>query len=356
MFVNKVKSRFLLVLFGISFLLMCVGEAKACWCRTVSTCEAVNSSKAAFVGTVLQILPVGAERNAWPMQNVIFQVDEPFFGVTSKQITINTGSADGNDCSRFPFRVGTSYVVFARGTEGNELYAGRCGGTKNLDDADKSLAYLRSLRAETNNGIIFGDAHGVEHDTLLNIFRGAFLSGVRLRLKGDGIERFVVTDESGGYSFGGLKPGKYSLEAALPSYYGFKYPEDSVNREIELNGRGCSHEDFFADVKNSIEGRVTDTYGKPLKSVEVSLIPATQRNDDVEENSYSAFTDSDGRYVINYIFPRDYFLGINIEMDSDNEPREGRLFYPNAANEAAATRIEFRLGTNLTNFDLVLDK
>ncbi len=157
------------------------------------------------------------------------------------------------------------------------------------------------------------------------------------------------------------------MQVFLPSYYGFRYEERGSVREINLNGRGCSEQYFSAEVENSIEGKVADSNGEPLKGIEIYLVPATKREDDNYEN-YSTWTDEQGRFSINYIFPRDYYLGINIvEPDEDEECGEEeeceeeesepapRLYYPNTDDKAKAKRISFGLGQKYTGYNLVLE-
>lgn len=370
------KNRLVLILIGTIFVLAGTETVLGCWCRHVTDCEATNRAEAAFVGTVIEIKTVESKKAYYGSPKTIrFQVDEPFFGVQTRQITIQTGSEEGSDCSYFPFQVGERYIVFAAKVEDNILYAGLCGGTKVFPKAKKTLEYLRSLPDSTNNGRIYGSVHGVRFNNGAGLFEGTYLNGIRLSLEGNGLNETIFTGgkyrdlEFGDFSIDNLKAGKYRLQVFLPSYYGFKY-DDGFVREINLNGRGCSHQYFSADVENSIEGTVTDQNGNPLKEVEVSLVPATKREDDTADDTYSVSTDSQGRFSINYVFPRDYYLGINIIEPDDDEETCGKdeeceeegsqsmagLYYPNTSDKAKAKCISFGLGQKYNGYDLVLEK
>ncbi len=196
------KNRLVLILIGAIFVLAGTETVLGCWCRHVTDCEATNRSETAFVGTVLEIKPVDVREEGvysfGTREAIRFQVDEPFFGVRTRQITIQTGSEEGWNCDYFPFRVGESYVVFASKDKDNDLYSGLCGGTKPFIKAEKTLEHLRSLPEGTENGRIFGTVHGVRFDKKAGLFEGTYLNGVRLNLTGNGVDETIFT--GGGYA------------------------------------------------------------------------------------------------------------------------------------------------------------
>ncbi len=354
------KYRFSLFLFS-AILMISLGSfyhVSACWCRSVTSCEATNRADAIFVGKVLKIETLeNSESNAdsMPAKKIFFQIKENLLGKKSKFLEINTGGYI-NDCSGFPFAKNETYLVYAGKTaDSNALNVGYCGGTKKIAEADKDLGFLRKLQSGNKNGKIFGDVFGTIFNSKLNRYDDTYLVGIPLLLKGNGITKTLITNEFGNYEFSNLKAGTYYLQAFLPDYYDFdEYEREELTSEIKLNGYGCSNKDFFPDVKNTLTGMVRDSDGKPLDNIEVSLIPETKFDEEDTDNVYKTETDENGIFIFERLFPRRYVLGINIEEkdDESKDKKERRIFYPNTSNLSEATVIEFGLGQTLSGYNL----
>lgn len=349
------KNKLSIFIFAL-FLMLSFGSVEqvlACWCRSQPICVLANNASAIFTGKVLKItnnenLPDG-EISFSPKQTILFQIKENFSGEKYPEtIEIQTGGEW--DCDYFSFKQDSEYLVFAYKTE-QGFHTGLCGGTKWISKAGEDIEYLRKLPNGNENGKIMGSVYGVEFDKTLNRYVGTFSPNSSFMLSGNGINKTILADNSGFFEISNLKAGNYRLQAFMPSYYDFfEDGKDESVREIKLNGRGCSSESFFPKIKNTLEGKVTDKKGKPLKDIEVNLVPKDKFGEDDSEYEYSAWTDINGNFIFTDIFPRRYNLGINIEEDDEDEIK---IYHPNTQKSSKATIIEFGLSETLKGYNLI---
>jgi protocatechuate 3,4-dioxygenase beta subunit len=103
-------------------------------------------------------------------------------------------------------------------------------------------------------------------------------------------------------------PSRFTLEA--PGYYG----QQSVE---PLSPRGHNGPlEFTLHRAASITGRVTDTGGRPVRGIKLSLVPAPKGRAGrkaAKEDEYpleDAWTDAEGRFVINADSPGDYLINV----------------------------------------------
>ena len=127
--------------------------------------------------------------------------------------------------------------------------APECSGTRPINSNDAGLnadlVYLRQLKAGSATPSVRGR---VTEDSTFGIFDSdpiPGLHGVKVTVKGDGLNRSTVTDEEGYYSFGGTPPGLYSVRD--PSLRG--YTSAWQEREVEVPSVGCGAANF--DMKGS---------------------------------------------------------------------------------------------------------
>ncbi len=353
------KNKILLFIFSLA-LTISLGSferVSACWCRSITSCEATNKASSVFVGKVLKIIPdenVDSDVRSYKT-TILFQVKETFPGKNNKTIEIRTGSDFGpGDCNYFSFKKDEIYIVYAyEDEETGKLRVSECGGTKLLAKANDDLKYLRNTSGENHNGKILGSVFGYNFDPQLKRYDDATLAGIPLLLTGNGINKTILTNDFGDYEISGLKAGKYNLQVYLPEIYELlsNGRDDSV-REIDLNGKGCAKESFFPEIKNILEGTVKDNEGKPMKNIEVSLIPEIKKDENDTDNNYTEFTGDNGKFMFRNIFPRRYVLGINIEDDEDTP----KVYYPNTLTAIDAVKIDFGLGKKLSGYDLIWNR
>ena len=133
-------------------------------------------------------------------------------GKEVKELVVYTGHG-GGDCSE-PFLVGVSYLVYARTIDGRLKAGGMpaaiAGGT---------LRELRAIVKGERVDDLFGTIGiGSEYGRMEDRIKSKPLGNVVVRAVGHHGARFsATTDEYGAYAFAKLPPGKYQIEADLPS-------------------------------------------------------------------------------------------------------------------------------------------
>lgn len=132
----------------------------------------------------------------------------------AKELTVYTGHG-GGDCSE-PFLVGVSYLVYARTIDGR-LKAWT--GTMPAAVAGGTLRELRAIARGERTDDLFGTIGiGSEYARMEDRIKSKPLVNVVVRAVGHHGARFsATTDEHGAYAFASLPPGKYRIEADLPS-------------------------------------------------------------------------------------------------------------------------------------------
>jgi len=133
-------SRRLLVLVALLGTAWCapLSRAHACSCAPLTPNEALEHSTSAFEGRVLAI----SERIAQPLphREVTLAVVRAWKGVQSVERMIVETAADGAACG-YDFAPDTSYLVFARATDGAP-WVSLCSGTKPMAEATDDVHAL----------------------------------------------------------------------------------------------------------------------------------------------------------------------------------------------------------------------
>ena len=140
-------KRILLLLVAVACFTISSDQVFACTCSdyNVPICARYWQSDAVFVGQLRDITPPPEPRppQAMPLAILHFIVEQPFRGVTTPTVDVQTFS--GTSCD-IPFRKGERYLVYgARGADSNELFTGMCMGTDSVENSEDELNYIRSV-------------------------------------------------------------------------------------------------------------------------------------------------------------------------------------------------------------------
>lgn len=143
------------------------------------------------------------------------------------------------------------YANFDRRTKTWEVR--RCGRTRMVRYAQDDLYYLDGLPASLNKTRIAGEVTRYETDEENPQGTAQRLSGVRIRIKGEGKEYEVVTDEHGIYELKDVPAGKYEIKPDMPAglvlmlvmHYGPFDRSKAQSLNIELKEGGCSGASFI---------------------------------------------------------------------------------------------------------------
>ncbi len=128
------------------------------------------------------------------------------------------------------------------------------------------------------------------------------VAGARVELRSatnHGLWREAATDAEGRYSVGPLEPGIWRFAIQAPRY------QDREDLRYTLT-RSTGPMDFTVLRVPTVEGRVTDTTGRPLPGLRVQL-----ENFDTFESQAS--TDAEGRFVLDAPAPGDYHVALTEE-------------------------------------------
>lgn len=301
------KKNLKLMLFVLSALLFCgFQQATACSCkRGANPCGFFRASGGiAFIGTVTNVVDAN-EKYGKPIKGkarkITIKVDEIFKGSLPEEITT---SDDGYKCDNYPFKLGKTYLIYAKGvlenTE-NIVPIGLCSGTTPIENAQDSIIFLRQLKSGISPSILYGKLQKpVDYEKrlfeplpqtkivltkLYAIENGQY----KTPKKKDRIIK-TLTNENGDYKFENLPSGQYKLSAELPN--DLWMPE---SREFFTGGTpSCDAYPLYAYTNGKISGRVVSAEGIPVGFLKLRYSP-TEKN--APSYYYEAQTDKDGNYT-----------------------------------------------------------
>src|SRR5262249_43879228 len=349
-------------------------ESTACSCKTPPACEAFNLTKAVFIGRAIYASQkredvYGGKSYVAYFGEVVFEVIEPFSGVTSRHVS--AWASGGGMCWDMSFYPGETYLVYAQEREDKKLWAGGCGRTRTLSpisidssdnpsyqqyrrdlqkEYDDELEFLRNVSRKTLSGSrIYGEARSSQR-TLGKNDKGAGipLAGVTIKIKSERQSLEVETGRDGKFNIEGLEPGDYQVTALSPEGYA-SGDSRKLEQEFSLRDCGCGRATFSFDPSSEVYGRVLDAEGKPVAGVEMNLTAEEWQDDDIKDGVIKSFrtlhgeTDKEGRYKIGRVDPGRYLLGVNITIPTPQSPYP-RVFYPDVSDIKLAEIITIEPG------------
>ncbi len=245
-------------------------SAEGCSCAgPPQVCYAYGEAAAVFVGRLIQTIrpqpiqlppsqpnsgdlnPTRANRvrangpeiridDSLMVNRIRFAVEEVFAGEDESEIEVQThnqSSACGRD-----FKQGERYLVYAeRMKTGGPLVTTICDRTQLASQAEKDLAFLRSLPSKGRGGKLDVSLSQLNPDPQPLVP----LPGVRILVTNETHSVEALTSASGRTHFDALPAGRYRVTAVLPEPLEEAYP----SREIQVNDGGCSSYSFFAKQK-----------------------------------------------------------------------------------------------------------
>lgn len=302
-------------------------------------CQAVGQSELVFLGTVTE---VSAQPGSFRMN-----ADRLFKGALNKTVELfDDGMCDGPN-----LEVGKQYLMYTSRMPGSGAIPARgCTRSRRVEDADEDIAFLKEYSAGKVTTHIDGTVRfrpDEPDDSKLGEAGRTPMKDVQVTLAGSGRTYRAVTNSIGGYSFSGIPPGEYNIDAELP---GFRL---NWAPDVILAAKGCMAADMLMKVDRRVTGTIRDDNGAAVSG---ALVEMTSTNDNLKRWQQPVLldeSDENGRYVIDGIPPGEYYLGVNIASTPTKDHPYPSTYYPRTSDKRLAMRISI-VGASVQAFDLRL--
>jgi hypothetical protein len=322
--------------------------AFACVCGSSDPPVEFSRAKAVFIGEMLggtekfSLKDDGDMPRSIEAGSVRFTVEEVFKGNVINETTIEIASMDGTSCGPYGLTRGERYLVYAYGDEKNDaiLYTGVCTRTKRTSSpfANQDLDFLRNLPPAGTGGNLRGR---ISAD--LKVGGVTWLADVKVDIKNADNEVVTVrTDKEGKFEVRKLKPGKYTVEPEFPANYLPSYK----SAEVTIEDRGTADVGFGAVLDTRVAGRVVDRDGQGFNSAFLQFEGGGKKS------IYGHSLGGDGAFEVVGAPPGEYLL--YIEMQSEDDKRNRKYYYPGTFKLDEATTIKVGLDARIEELEFVL--
>jgi hypothetical protein len=292
--------------------------------------------------------------NPFAPRRVLLRVTEPFLGVNTAEVEVDTG-AGGGDCG-YRFREGREYLVYAhRSGPTGRLQVSICSRTAALESAAEDVAYLRQAvrPGAAGPGRISGLIERVDRNLATGQERRRPAAGLPVILDRDRVPSRATTDAQGRFAIDGLAAGRYDVRLDVPEgQHGRVAPNP-----VELrDSRGCAEVSGSVSYDGRVRGRVVDASGRGVPGLTIELTVPAGLDDSSGPERIRALTGQDGRYELRQIPPGRYIVGINTQRAADAPVPFPRIFHPGVEALDGATRVALTGGQQTEIGDLVLPR
>ena len=351
-------KRLLLIVTSLALIPFIAEDVRCCTCLEydVPVCAAYWRADAVFVGQLVDITPVEkTSENQMPTQMLHFIVEQPFRGVASGRVDVET--LHGTSCD-MRFGKGERYLIYASRGQDNQLFAGPCSRTENLKYVGDDLNFIRSLTHQGAQESIFGRLVRNKYEPL---------PGLKVTVQSGEMTLEATTDAKGNFLVSMPGPGNYTVRAFIPFAAAvMAYREDEQGKidstdalttfeyDVQLAKSQCNYrqiDTFKIDLHATAEvsGSVLTASGRPVSAGYVHLVNAADQND----SEFKKLEDN-GSFKFEGVAVGEYYLVLNPrnEAPNENDAPYPRTYYPNAAEASAATKIVVTEGVKLENLTL----
>jgi len=355
--VMKFLRLLILISIATGLLAFPISDVNACSCREdpIPPCEEYWRAEAVFAGKAIKqstfYVEEGEGNSKYRFQQVLvrFSVEQAFKGISGEEVDIETGMG-GGDCG-YHFKDGERYVVYAfrSGRDKSHLYTGICNRIKLAAEAEEDFAYFRAIPEPGTGGVVFGRVR--KWTMPLSDYsrtQETYLDNIKIMIEGNGRRFETTTNKEGNYQVSGLAPGQYKVKADISESLSL-YSQLTV----DVVDRGCVARDFYVQANGQISGRVFDEKGNPLPNIKVDIISAEGARD-VSSTGKWRFTDSEGRYKIDWIPPGAYHLGVGLVGANGNLCPYPRLYMPDFRDAKDARVVNLKEGQKVEDQNISL--
>jgi hypothetical protein len=354
------------------FLLFAQTVSYACSCLNTPTVASEFASS-----EVVMVVRADAFISRGSMMGVNMVVEKVYKGTIKLEEKLFFAQGGGGDC-RYNFakaNIGKQFLVYSNIPKNGVWGASICGRDQWVETAVDDLRYLNNLATVRGKSRVSGVLRYAPDP---ENYQSYPISGHKVKISGNGINREAVTNSDGVYEFLGLPSGVYSItldsyprtfppfSRALVDYHRERLAtpqqkkeyrktlganqgqKDSGNHPIYLFPKGSGGYDFYFDSANSVEGRVTGLDGKPLESADITFV---SENGDVP-NQRVEQTDVDGKYIIPQLSPGKYYIAVNSHGFVKADNPFVTTYYPGVQNLKQAILLDLKGGEALKNIDI----
>ncbi len=196
-----------------------------CRLPAAKLCQVLFDSDIAFHGRVLKVVPIiNKTDDPDGLEGWLYEVDviKLYRGTAFKRVTIKSENSSG----RLLLTAGRDYILFGAATAEPRVFEAwnNCEGNQGIDGEPFSKALAKDI-----DNALASKTSSVEGE--VRDRKWVLEKSVPIKIAGNGVERTVVTDQSGRFQLT-VSPGQYQLTAPTAyqetsySYYGV--PESPI--------------------------------------------------------------------------------------------------------------------------------
>jgi len=329
------------------------GEVYGCFCTGWSSpCGEYAAADLVFVGTVIVVDPLPPD-GAYARNKTVVEVERGYKNVLQGETVELHQYVGGCDPS---FREGERYLFYVD-RSGDDWRVHGCGRSAPVERAGDDLLYLQRLpwsQVETRISGSLRHYEDLPEDGFT--FLGP-LSGAKVEIEGPGVSLVLTTNQQGAYEVYGLPAGEYTITPEIPQGMkitlphplapGFDISEDRRSHSVQLGEFRCSGFDFVYQSDTSLEGKVLNYEGRPVRGVCLHLLP-----DEGEVSRYFHIFDcssEDGSYSLKEAPPGRYLI-----VTSPQDDGRPVVYFPGVMNRDEANIVEVTPGAKLEGLNLIL--
>lgn len=264
------------------------------------------------------------------------RVDRAYKGVSEKTLIF----WDSHMCDGPSAEVGEQYLMYT-GEDGSGYLPWRgCTRSRNAKDAEEDLIFLNGLASAPPTGTVLGDVM-VRTGSIAS--KGEPATGVMVEILGEGEKLTTIADSKGHYSFSGLKPGSYVVNAIQP---GFSKSESESDDPVDVEARSCAILDLVLrkNWHGNIGGHVIQSDGTPAPAgIPLDLIQVEGDGRDQEQElliGSTVHTDDHGEYSFQGVAPGSYKIVLNLYNVPTPQDPYLTMYWPGARTEKGASAVE----------------
>jgi len=184
------------------------------------------------------------------------------------------------------------------------------------------------------------------------------LANMLVRVKANGRIYETEADNEGFYAFYSLPSGTYEFAPDLPpaTMLSWFIGSDRPLPPFELHAGACHLRNIEVFASGSIQGRIVDASGKPLRSAFAYIVPTSENVLPKQSKLYWGSQGKEDFFKFVHIPPGEYLIVVNPDDSLDPKFPYRRTFYPGVHDRESAAIITIRGGEQVKDANIRLEK